>query len=112
MREIGRTDTESHVDLFKEVLDKVGKKLGKGGNDFGKKNFSNIKNLMSDRCAVQKKFNNLFIKLRKEYLTNVVRNWSNLSNVKQESFGKVIELFCGLPFSVGLGDQAEACLKV
>ena len=82
MREIGRTDTESHVDLFKEVLDKVGENLGKGGNDFGKKKFSNIKNLMSGRCAVQKKFNNLFIKLRKEYLTNVVRNWRNLSNFK------------------------------
>ena len=112
MREIGRTDTESHVDLFKEVLDKVDENLGKGGNDFGKKIFSNIKNLMSDRCGVEKKFNNLFIKLRKEYLTKVVRKWSNLSNVKQESFGKVIEFFCGLHFLVGLGDQAEACLKV
>ena len=74
MREIGGADAQSQLDLFQEVLDKVGENLAKGGNDFGKKNFLNIKNLMSDRCAVQKKFNNLFIKLRKEYLSDVVRN--------------------------------------
>ena len=112
MREIGGADAQSQLDLFQELLDEVGENLGKGGNDFGKKVFLNIKNLMSDRCAVQKKFNNLFIKLRKEYLPDVVRNWSNLSNVEQESFGKVNEFFCGLHFLVGLADQAEACLKV
>ena len=89
MTEIGGADAQSQLDLFQEVLDEVGENLGKGSNDFGKTIFSNIKNLMSDRCAVQKKFNNLFIKLRKEYLPDVVRNWSNLSNVEQESFGKV-----------------------
>ena len=112
MREIGGADAQSQLDLFQEVLDEVGENLGKESNDFGKKIFSNIKNLMSDRCAVQKKFNNLFIKLRKEYLPDVVRNWSNLSNVEQESFGKVNEFFCGLHFLVGLADQAEACIKV
>ena len=91
---------------------KLVKILGKGGNDIGKKVFSNIKNVMSDKCEVQRKFNNFFITLRKEYLPDVVRNWSNLSNVEQESFGKVNEFFCGLHFLVGLADQAEACLKV
>ena len=98
MREIGGADAQSQLDLFQELLDEVGENLGKGGNDFGKKVFLNIKNLMSDRCAVQKKFNNLFIKLRKEYLPDVVRNWSNLSNVEQESFGKVNNSFVDFIF--------------
>ena len=83
MREIGGVDAQSQLDLFQEVLDEVGENLGKGANDFGKKVFSNIKNMMSDRYAVQKKFNNLFVKFRKEYLPDVVRNWSNLSHVEQ-----------------------------
>ena len=77
MRDIG-ADAQCQLDLFQDVLDEVGETLGKGGNDFGKKVFSNIKNVMSDRCAAQKKINNLFIKLRKECLRDVVRNWSNL----------------------------------
>ena len=35
---------------------------------------------MSDRCATQKKFNNLFTKFRKELLPDVIKNWENLSN--------------------------------
>ena len=112
MREIRGADAQSQLDLFQEVLHEIGENLRKGGNDFGKKIVSNIKNLVSDGCAVQKKFNNLFIKLRKEYLPDVVRNWGNLSNVEQESFGKINQFFCGLHFLVGLADQAEACLKV
>ena len=61
MREIKAADAQSQLDLFQEVIDEVGENLGKGANDFGKTIFSNIKNLMPDICAVQKKFNNLFI---------------------------------------------------
>ena len=67
---------------------------------------------MSGRCAVQKKFNKLFLKSRKEYLPDVVRNWSNLSDVEQTSFGKVNKFSCGLHYLVGKADQAETCLKV
>ena len=87
---------------------KLVKILGRGAMILEKQFSQTIKNLMSDRYAVQKKFNNLFIKLMKDYLLDVVRNWSNLSNVEQESFGKVNEFFCGLYFLVGLTDQAEA----
>ena len=61
MKEMGAADAQSQLDLFQEVIDEVGENLGKGANDFGKTIFPNIKNLMSDRCAVQKKFKSLFI---------------------------------------------------
>ena len=57
MREIGGADAQSQLDLFQELLDEVGENLGKGGNDFGKEVFLNIKNLMSDRCAVKNSIN-------------------------------------------------------
>ena len=45
MREMGGDDAQSQLDLFQEVLNEVGENLGKWGNGFGKKKFSNIKNL-------------------------------------------------------------------
>ena len=45
MREMGGADAQSQLDLFQEVLNEVGENPGKGGNGFGKKKFSNIKNL-------------------------------------------------------------------
>ena len=65
-REVGEADTQSQLDLFKEVLEDFGGSLSKGnGNgNFTNLVFKSIKNLMSDRCATQKKFNNLFTKFR------------------------------------------------
>ena len=74
MREIGEADAQSQLDLFQEVVDKVVENLGKGGNNFGKKTLSSMKRLMSDRCAVRRKFNNLFIKLRKEHRPDIAKN--------------------------------------
>ena len=45
MREMGGDDAQSQLDLFQEVLNEVGENLGKWENGFGKKKFSNIKNL-------------------------------------------------------------------
>ena len=100
--------------LFKEVLEDVDGSLSKGnGNgNFTNLLFKSIKNLMSDCCATDKKFNNLFTKFRKELLPDVIKNWENLPNDQQKSLGNVIDFFCGLHFLVGLADQAEPYLKV
>ena len=67
---------------------------------------------MSDRCATQKKFNNLFIKYSMELLPQVTKNWHKLPKGDQQSLGNVYELFCGQQFLVELADQAEASLKL
>ena len=114
LREVGGADAQSQLDLFREILEDVGGSLSKGnGNgNFTNLVFKSIKNLMSDRCATQKKFNNLFTKFRKELLPDVIKNLENLSNDQQQYLGNVNDFFCDLHFLVGLADQAEACLKV
>ena len=109
LREVGGADAQSQLDLFKEVLDEIEVTPKKG---FATKVVTSIKNLMSDRCAIQKKFNDLFIKYRKGLLPQVTKNWHKLPKENQQSLGNVNEFFCGLHFLVGLADQAEACLKL
>ena len=55
-----------------------------------------IKNLISDRCAVQKKFNDLFIEFRKNVLKNATKNFDSYSVGQQEKKTKVNQFFCGL----------------
>ena len=45
---------------------------------FDTKVIASIKNLMSDRCATHKKFNDLFIKYRTELLPQATKNWHKL----------------------------------
>ena len=114
LREVGGAYARGQLSLFKEVLEDVGGSLSKGnGNgNFTNLLFKSIKNLMSDCCATDKKFNNLFTKFRKELLPDVIKNWENLPTDQQKSLGNVIDIFCGLHFLVGLADQAEPYLKV
>ena len=85
----------------------------KGGvNDWVNKIIKSIKNVMSDRCAVQKKFNNLFTCFRKDVLPSVVEGWESLTNVEKAKLSGVNEFFCGLHYLVALADQAEACCKI
>ena len=68
--------------------------------------------MISDRCAVQKKFNNLFNCLRKGVLPSVVEGWESLTNVEKAKLSGVNEFFCGLHYLVALADQAGACCKI
>ena len=72
---------------------------------------SSIKNIMSDRHIVQKKFNSVFQDYRASVLPNVVENWDAMNEDIQSNFIKVNDFFCGLHFLVGLADQTEASLK-
>ena len=62
-----------------EVCDSLGNK-----DEIVRSCFINIKNLMSDRCAVQKKMNDLFIEFRKNILKNATKNFDSYS-VEQQS---------------------------
>ena len=74
--------------------------------------FFSIKNLMSDRCPVQKKFNNLFYKYRKSVIPEIIDNWEDLDIKQKKCITGVNDFYCGFHFLVGLADQAEASLKL
>nr|XP_054749592.1 uncharacterized protein LOC129255060 isoform X2 [Lytechinus pictus] len=83
-------------------------------NDGSKVNnvIKRIKNTISDRHIVQKKFNELLQNYRRKILPTVVREWAHLTDLERESLSKMNNYFCGLHFIVGLADQAGQTLKV
>ena len=112
MREVGGADAQSQLDLFEEVFDEVCESFGNEKENLISKSLVSNKNLMSDRCATQKKFNNLFIEFRKNVLPHTIKNFNDLSLEQQKKMANVNQFFCGLHYLVGLADQGEACLKV
>ena len=112
LRSVGAGDSQTQLDTFKEVIGDLEKSLGENGNGFFKKGFYSIKNLMSDRCNAQKRFNELFTDFRSSVLPDIISNWNDLSLEEQEKFKIVNDFYCGLHFLVALGDQAEGALKV
>ena len=74
MRELDGVDVQSQLDLFREVLDEVCESFGDEKENLASKSLVSIKNLMSVRCATQKKFNDLFIEFRKNVLPHTIKN--------------------------------------
>ena len=101
-------DAETQLSLLKEILTDVFEIAEIDVHKAIKKSIISIKNLMSDCCATQKKFNELLINFLKSLLPELIDNWENLSPDVLMS----MNFFGGLHFIVGLADQAEACLKV
>ena len=110
LRPIAAQDAQSQLDVFKEVLDDIGN--FSSDENFVAKTFASIKNVMSDRCATQKKFNRIFTEYRETVIPSVQENWQTLTVDEQKDLAKVNQFFCGLHFIVALADQAEASLKV
>ena len=48
--------------------------------------FFSIKNLMSDRCSVQKKFINLFYEYRKFVIPEIIDNWEDLDAKQKKMY--------------------------
>ena len=74
MRDVGAADVQTEVDMFHEVLGEFSDSL-ENTDGIITSTFINIKSLMSHRCAVQKKCNDLFIELRKNILKNATKNF-------------------------------------
>ena len=110
LREVRATDAQSQLDLFCEILEDVCCSV-ENKQKIINKTFINIRNLMSDLCNTQKKFNKLFVEFRKNILKHTV-NFHDLSKIEQEKLVEVNQFFCGLHYLVGLVDRAEACLKI
>ena len=94
------------------MLDDVCESFGNEKENLISKSLVSIKNLMTDRCATQKKFNDLFIEFRKNVLPRTIKNFNDLSPEQQKKIANVNQFFCGSYYLVGSADQAEACRKM
>ena len=110
LRDMACGDAESQLDLLKEVLGDITSSTAEENAD--KKVMKSIKNLMSDRCIVQKKFNEILQTYRQSILPDVVEEWDILDDDERSKVTRMNDLFCGLHYIVGLADQAEEALKV
>ena len=77
----------------------------------GLKILSTIKNTMSDRHIVEKKFNCLLEAYRSEVLPTVIENWETLLEEQKAAMSKMNNFSCGLHFLVALADSASEVLK-
>ena len=115
LREMHEGSASTQLETLKEVLADIaamGNAKSDNSNNSVDKIVASIKNVMSDRCIVQKKFNEILAKYRNEILPNVVGGWSQLNESQQNKISNMNDFFCGLHFIVGMADQAEAALKV
>ena len=71
-----------------------------------------IKNTMSDRHVVEKKFNQLLEDYRNDVLPSIVESWDHISTEEQSRIGThaLSNFFCGLHVLVGMADTASAVL--
>lgn len=70
-----------------------------------------IKNTMSDRASVNKKFNEEFDILREKVAREVIKNFKDLSDSEKESVLQVGHFYCGLHLIVNFGSEADTALK-
>ena len=80
------------------------------GEGTGNKILSCIKNTMSDRHIVEKKFNCLLEDYRAQILPMVVADWDMLSIDEQSNLSSFNNHFCEMHVIVGLADAASATL--
>ena len=109
MREVGAGDAQTQLDLLKEIMGDISsfKK-----EDIYGKFFLSVKNLMSDHCNAEKKFNKLFIDYRSQIIPKMKSDWETLSSDEQNKLLNVHEYFCGLHYLVALADTSEVSLKL
>ena len=92
---------------MKTILNDIETVVGEGA---GKEILSEIRNTMSDRHVVQKKFNVLLEEYRTEILPEIETRWSRLSEEEKESLSTLNNFFCGMHLVVGLADTAASTL--
>ncbi|CAB4040037.1 Hypothetical predicted protein [Paramuricea clavata] len=110
LRDMACSDAESQLNLLKEVLGDITSSVEHENAD--KKVMKSIKNLMSDRCIVQQKFNEILQTYRQSILPEVVEEWDIMDDDEKSKVSRMNDLFCGLHDIVGLADQAEEALRV
>ena len=112
LRPMASGDSETVLSELVTILKDIECVCSGTDNKVGDKLLVSIKNTMSDRHIVQKKFNNLLEDYRYEVLPEVIDEWPSMTDDEKESMKKINCLFCGLHYVVGLAEQAEGALKV
>ena len=111
LREVSSGDSETQRKVLEDVLSDVSEMFDSCGleKDLNEsrstkdKIIKSINNVMSDRCAVQKKFNNLFSCYRKEILPSVVQECGKTSQkMRKKRWQLSMNYFVGCIFSLGL----------
>ena len=92
LRCVGGGDAQTQLDMFKEILSEISESSGTTNSSFISKTFFTIKKLMSDCCATQKKFNNLFQEYRSSGIPDVTDKWNTLTDVEQKNLNSVNHL--------------------
>ena len=111
IREVSSGDTKTQLNVLIDIFSEIEESLQSLEENVSNKIIFPIKNIISDRHIVQKKFNVVFQNYCAPGLPTLFENWDTLSENIQENLIKVNDFFWGLHFLVGLADQTEIALK-
>ena len=92
---------------FKQILSDI--ELVAGPNS-GKLVLSKLKNTMSDRHVVEKKFNDVLEDYRRDILPTIIDSWEQMTPDEQGSISTLNNFFCGMHVVVGMADTASSVL--
>ena len=89
IREVSLGDSETQLSVLLDILSEIDESLQDTEKNVSNKIISSIKNIMSDRHIVQKKFNSVFQDYHASVLSNVVGDWDAINEDIQSNFIKV-----------------------
>ena len=98
---------ELTLHLLKQIMHDLDLVAGAGS---GNVLVAKIKNTMSDRHVVQKKFNSLLEDYRLEILPVVIQEWGQLTATEQDHVSTLNNFFCGMHVLVGMADTTSKTL--
>ena len=81
------------------------------GERCGETVVAKIKNTMSDRHIVQKKFISLLEEYRSQLLPSIVDDWALLSPAEKDHLSSLNNFFCGMHVLVGIADTTSSTLQ-
>ena len=81
------------------------------GERCGEAVVATIKNSMSDRHIVHKKFNSLLEEYRSQLLLSIVDDWALLSLAEKDHLSSLNNFFCGMHVLVGIADTTSSTLQ-
>nr|XP_054753364.1 uncharacterized protein LOC129259117 [Lytechinus pictus] len=111
MRETDDGTADTTMQTLKTILqDVVGQQDEEAQNQAVNTVLANIKNTMSDRHIVQKKFNELLKDYRQSILPSIIQGWKGMSEGERDQFASMNNFFCGLHYLVGLAEYAGKTL--
>ena len=105
MAEMLTGSTKQVLHTFKQILSDI--ELVAGPNT-GKLILSKLKNTMSDRHVVEKKFNDVLEDYRRDILPTVIDTWEQMTPEEQGSISTLNNFFCGMHVVVGMADAASS----